>query len=233
MTIGVSPQTQARQLPPYSSAIRITVGVSLVAAGVLNGGAQYLGHLIAGADYDQDFGIPWGAANPVWYQTEQFALLLSSLFLPIGFLGLAQVSRWSAPRMTAIATVLVVWGMWGFHNILAVGYAAASVAPGAIGVTAAVKLTEEYGDHPGILIGALIPHLVGSFFGVLLLSLACWRSGAFPKLPLVLLIGFLLWDFLLPPVGPLEAHALLFISLAWLGVRVIRMPQSTWLGSRV
>jgi hypothetical protein len=112
---------QARQLPPYSSAICITVGVSLVAAGVLNGGAQYLGHLIAGADYDQDFGISWGAANPVWYQTEQFALL----------------------------------------------------------------------------------------------------------------IGFLLWDFLLPPVGPLEAHVLLLISLAWLGVHVIRMPQSTWLGSRV
>jgi hypothetical protein len=93
MTIGVSPQAQARQLPPYSTAIRVTVGVSLVAAGLLNGGAQYLGHLIAGADYDQDFGIPWGAAHPVWYQTEQFALLLSSLFLPIGFLGLAQVSR--------------------------------------------------------------------------------------------------------------------------------------------
>jgi hypothetical protein len=77
------------------------------------------------------------------------------------------VSRWSAPRLTAIATVLVVWGMWGFHNIPAIGYAAAAVAPGAIGATAAVKLTEEYSDHPGILIGALIPHLVGSFFGAL------------------------------------------------------------------
>ena len=71
-----------------------------------------------------------------------------------------------------------------FHNILAIGYAAAAVAPGAIGVTAAVKLTEEYSHHPAILIGALIPHLAGSFFGVLLLSLACWRSGAFSKLPL-------------------------------------------------
>jgi hypothetical protein len=42
-----------------------------------------------------------------------------------------------------------------------------------------------------------------------------------------------LWDFLLPPLGPLEAHVLLLISLTWLGVHVIRMPHSTWLGSRV
>jgi hypothetical protein len=54
------------------------VGVSLLAAGVLNGGAQYMGHLIAGAGYDRDFGIPWGAAHPGGYQTEQFALPLSS-----------------------------------------------------------------------------------------------------------------------------------------------------------
>jgi hypothetical protein len=233
MTTGIGPQSQALQLPPYSSAIRVTVGVSLVAAGVLNGGAQYLGHLIAGAGYDEDFGIPWGAAHPDWYQTEQFALLLSSLFLPIGLLGLAQVSRWGAPRLTAVATVLVIWGMWGFHNILAVGYAAGAIAPGVIGVDAAVKLTEGAGTHLGGLIGALIPHLLGSSFGVLLLSVACWRSGAFPKAALALLIAFVLWDFLLPPLGPLEAHVLLLISLTWLGVHVIRMPHSTWLGSRV
>ena len=75
---------------------------------------------------------------------------------------------------------------------------------------------------------ALLPHLVGSFVGVLLLALAGLRSASLPKVPLVLLIVFLVWDFLLPSVGPLEPHLLLAVALVWLGVAVLRMPQLEW-----
>ena len=51
---------------------------------------------------------------------------------------------------------------------------------------------------------------VGSFFGLLLLCVACWRSGLVPRPPLVLLAAFLVWDFLLPAVGVLEPHLLLW-----------------------
>ncbi len=76
---------------------------------------------------------------------------------------------------------------------------------------------------------ALVPHLVGSFFGLLLLAVAGLRGRSLPRVPLLLLIAFLVWDFLLPTVGPLEPHLLLAVSLGWLGVHVVRMPQERWL----
>lgn len=118
----------------------------------------------------------------------------------------------------------------GFANVIALGYAAGSVGPGAIGVDASVQLNDGFLEHPGVLASALFPHLIGSFFGVLLLSIACWRSGVFPKVPLALLVAFLVWDFTLPSAGPLEPHLLLMVALVWLGVHLIRMPQRIWHG---
>lgn len=93
----------------------------------------------------------------------------------------------------------------------------------------AVALNDGFVEHTGVLVNALYPHLLGSFFGLFLLSIACWRSGLFPKVPLVALVGFLVWDFTLPSAGVLEPHLLLLVALVWLGVHVIRMPRATWL----
>ncbi|MET0523656.1 MAG: hypothetical protein ABWZ91_02575 [Nocardioides sp.] len=227
-----SPSTEARPAP-YSSAIRKALGACLVLAGLLNGGAQYLGELLS-PDHD-DFGdqIAWGAEHAAIHQTEQFALLASMLFLPLGLLGLAQVTRWHAPRLTVAATLLTVWGMWGFSNVVALGYAAGSVGPDEIGVRNSVALNDAFIEHGGVMAGALYPHLIGSFLGLILLSIACWRSGVFPKTPLALLVAFLVWDFLLPSVGPLEPHLLLMVALVWLGAHLARMTARTWSGATV
>jgi hypothetical protein len=158
---------------------------------------------------------------------EQTALLVSMLVLPIGLVGLAQVTRWYAPRLTAVAAALFVWGMWGFHNVVALGYAAGTVGPDAIGVDAAATLNEAYLGHTGTVVTALVPHLVGSFFGLLLLAVAGWRGRTLPRIPLALLVAFLIWDFGLPSSGPVEPHLLLAIALGWLGVHVIRWRGRT------
>ncbi|HEX6242193.1 MAG TPA: hypothetical protein VFZ61_14885, partial [Polyangiales bacterium] len=59
-----------------------------------------------------------------------------------------------------------------------------------IGVDAAVKLNDGLVDHPGTMVAALLPHLIGSFFGLILLSIACWRSGVFPRIALAALVAF-------------------------------------------
>lgn len=219
--------------PPHSTHLRTGLGLCLVLGGVLNGGSQYVVELLS-PDHDEfSDQFSWGLDHPVLHQGEQFALVLSMLFLPLGFLALAQVTRWHTPRLTAVATPLVLWGMWGFANVIGLGYAAGSVGPGAIGVDASVRLNDAFLEHPGVLASALFPHLIGSFLGLLLLSIACWRSGVFPRVPLVLLGGFLIWDFTLPSAGPLEPHLLLMVALVWLGVHLIRMPQRIWLGGSV
>ena len=216
--------------PPLSRAVQIVVGVCLLAAGLTNGLAQYLGTLLMPSQEDFTAQIRWGAEHPTVHVAEQTVLLVSMLVLPIGLIGLAQLTRWGAPRLTAVAAVLFVWGMWGFHNVVALGYAAGTVGPDAIGVDAAATLNEAYLGHIGTVVTALLPHLVGSFFGLLLLAVAGWRGRTLPRIPLALLVAFLIWDFGLPSSGAFEPHLLLAIALGWLGVHVIRLPHSRWRG---
>jgi hypothetical protein len=217
--------------PPYSARIRQGLGLCLVAGGILNGGAQYLVEVLS-PDHE-DFGdqFLWGLDHPVLHQGEQFALMVSMLALPLGLLAIAQVTRWHTPRLTVAAALLTVWGMWGFGNVIALGYAAGAVGPTTIGVEASVHLNDGFSNHAGVLASALYPHLVGSFVGLVLLSLAAWRSGVFPKPPLVLLIIFLVWDFTLPSFGLLEPHLLLMVALGWLGVHLVRLPHRIWMGA--
>lgn len=218
---------------PLSRIARIAAGVSLVLAGLTNGLSQYLGAVFSGAGGDETYSeyIRWGAEHPAVFQSEQAALVVSMLFLPLGLLGLAQVSRWRAPRLTAVAILLTLVGMWGFHNVIALGYTAGAIAPGVIGVNDAVALNDGLSEHAGSVVMALVPHLLLTFFGLILLCLACWRSRSFPRIPLALLLAFLVWDYLLPASGPLEPHLLLFVALAWLGVHLVRMGDAAWRGA--
>ena len=234
MSTTMSSTTTDAPTRPRRDVLKGVAGVSLVLGGLLNGLPQYLIEVFT-ADHD-DFSdqIRWSVEHSGIHQAEQLTLLISSLFLPIGLLGLAWVARHRSRRLTAVATVLVVWGMWGFHNVLAMGYAAGTVGPGAIGVDGAVRLNEGLIDDGGVLAAALLPHLVGTFFGLMLLMVACWRSGSFPKAPLVMTMAFLVWDFAVPvTVGPFEAHLLLVVSWIWLGVHLLRMPAAVWRGDGV
>lgn len=231
-TTTSTPTTQVRARP-RRAALKGVAGVSLLLGGLLNGLPQYLGELLTSGQDSFSDQIQWSVDHPGIHQTEQLAMLISSLFMPIGLLGLAWVAHHHARRLAGVATALVVWGMWGFHNILAMGYAAGTVGPGAVGVDDAVRLNEALIDDGGVVVSALIPHVIGSFLGLLLLTVACWRSGVFPKVPLLLMVAFLVWDFTLPSVGPLEPHLLLAVSWVWLGVHLLRMPTAVWAGHAV
>jgi hypothetical protein len=217
--------------PPWSRALRITAGVCLVAGGLLNGLPQVVAGLLTGADLSFGEQIVWGADHTTAHALEQTALVVSSLVMPIGLLGIAHVARFRAPVLTAIAVPLVVWGMWGFGNVLAMGYVSGTVAPSVLGVDAAVELNDGLSEHVGTVSTALVPHLIGSFLGLILLSAAAWRAGTFPRTPLVLLVAFLVWDFGLPPLGPVDPHVLLVVAWTWLGVHLVRMPGAVWRGA--
>ena len=218
-------------VPPYSTRIRQGLGLCLVLGGILNGGSQYLVETLSPDHEEFSDQFQWGLDHPVLHQGEQFALVASMLFLPLGFLAIAQVTRWHKPRLTVAGALLTIWGMWGFGNVIGLGYAAGSVGPGTIGVDASVELNDGFTEHAGVLASALYPHLIGSFIGLILLSVAAWKSGVFPKPSLVLLVVFLVWDFTLPSFGPLEPHLLLMVALVWLGLHVLRMPHRVWLGA--
>jgi hypothetical protein len=229
-TIESRPTAPPTSAAPYSRALQLAAGACLVLAAITNGLSQYVGELVTN---DGDFSdqIRWGAEHVAFHRTEQVLLVVSALFMPLGLLGVANVTRWTARRVTLVAVPLMLWGMWGFHNVLAMGFVAGTVTPHVLSVDDAVKLNDGLVSDPGVVVTALLPHLIGSFFGVLLLMIAAWRSGSFPKVPCALVIAFLVWDFLLPTWGPLEPHLLLFVGWTWLGLALLRMPHSRWLGA--
>jgi hypothetical protein len=216
--------------PPFSRALRIVAGLSLVAAGLLNGLPQVIGAFLAG-DLSFNEQIVWGAEHPIAHGAEQTALVVSSLFMPLGLLGVAHVCRFRAPVLTAFATPLVIWGMWGFGNVLAMGYVSGTVAPSVLSVEDAVALNEGLSEHPGTVAVALVPHLIGSFLGLVLLSVAMWRSRALPRAAAVLLVAFLVWDFGFTMVGPVDPHVLLVVAWVWMGVHLLRLPDEMWRGA--
>ena len=232
-TVHTSPEPLGVSLPapPFSRALRLVAGLSLIAAGLLNGLPQFLVGLLTGGDLSFSEQIAWGAEHTTAHTLEQTALVVSSLVMPIGLLGIAHVCRFRAPVLTAVATPLAIWGMWGFGNVLAMGYVSGTVAPTVLGVDGAVELNEGLSSHAGTVATALVPHLIGSFLGLVLLSVAAWRSRAFPRTAAALLVAFLVWDFALPPLGPIDAHVLLVVAWVWLGVSLLRMPDAVWRGA--
>ena len=214
--------------PPYFRALRRAAGACLILGGFLNGLPQFVMSFLA-PDLVFSEAIRWGADHPA-FRWEQTALMASSLFMPLGLLGVAHVTRFRAPRWTVVALPLVLWGMWGFTNVLAMSYVAGTVAPAALSVDQAVALNEGYGSDPGAVGMALVPHLVGSFLGLLLLAVAVWRSRAFPRATAVLLVAFLVWDFVLGSALPVDSGILLVIAWGWMGVHLLRMGDDEWRG---
>jgi len=216
-----------------SSVARIAAGLSLALGGLLNGLPPYIGNLLAGDLGSFADSIEWGMQHPMWWGFEQSAILVSVLFIPLGLLGIAQVTRHRSPWLSGIGIALALWGMWGFHNLLATGYLVGTTAPSTVGVDAALALNDAMGSDPGILIMGLLPHLVGSSVGIILLMIAAWRSRVFSRIACALVLAFIVWDFLLPTFGPAEPHILLVVGWVWLGIQIMRMPRDIWSGDSV
>jgi hypothetical protein len=230
MTDTSTPARDVRTAPPFSRTIQLTVAASLAAGALLGALPQYVEHLLAG-NLERMDQIAWGLTHQGFYRVEWLAGMLGSVLLLIGFLGLWQITRWSTPRLTAIGAVVLTWGVTGQILSETATYTAQVVAADVFGAADAERLvTDGYLRDPGVTAGILLPVIAGMFFGVIILAVALWRSG-FPRVPVVLLALWPLWDFFGPsPLGPLRTELLLLVPGIWLAVEVARLPRSRWLG---
>jgi hypothetical protein len=216
--------------PPLSRPIRFTVAACLCTASALSAIPQYVERLLAG-DLEREDQIAWGLAHQGFYRVEWLAAMLASFLLLLGFLGLWQVTRWSTPRLSAVGAVVLTWGMSGQIFSETATYAAQVVAADTFGSSDAERLVADgYLHDPGVIAGVLVPVILGMFCGVILLVVAMWRS-AFPRVPLVVLALWPLWDFFGPSsLGPVTSELFLLVAGVWLGIVVARLPHSRWSG---
>lgn len=231
MTDIASDRALAARRAPLSRAVQMTVAACLTAGGLFTGGLQYLEYAMAG-DLERTQQIAWGLSHHAFYRIEWLGGMIGSLLLLIGFLGLWQITRWHTPRLTAIGAVVLTWGMSGqlFSDVAT--YIAQVVVADVSGPGSAEHLiTAGYLKEPGMIAGVLLPVIAGMFFGVLLLAAAMWRSGL-PKLPIVLLALWPLWDFFGPsPIGPFSTDLLIVGAAVGLGWVVARLPVERWRGT--
>ena len=169
--------------PPLSRAARLGAGACLIAAGLTNGLGQYVGELLMPELADFSAQIRWGAEHTAVHTAEQTALLVSMLVLPLGLLGLANVTRWAAPRLTGVGIVLTLWGMWGFHNVVALGYAAKPSARARSAPTPRSRSTRGSSTTSAPRSPPCCRTCSGSFLGLLLLAIAGLRSVSLPRAP--------------------------------------------------
>ena len=221
--------TQAPHVPPLSRAARIAAATSLALGSALVAIPQYVEHLRAG-DLEREEQIAWGLAHQAFYRSEWAAGMAGSFLLLLGFLGLWQRTRWTAPRLTAVGAVVLTWGLSGqiFSDVAT--YTAQVVIADVLGASSAERvIAEGYLHDPGMVAVVLIPVIGGMLIGILLLATACWRTDL-PKPPVVALALWPLWDFFGPgPVGPFTADLLLLLSGVWLGVALARQVDQ-WHG---
>jgi hypothetical protein len=230
MTDTSLPATVISTEPPFSRPIRLTVAFCLAAAAVLSAVPQYVEHLLTG-DIEREDQIAWGIAHHDFYRVEWLAAMLGSVLLLIGFLGLWQITRWSTPKLTVIGAIVLTWGMSGQIFSETATYTSQVVAAEVFGSADADRLIAVgYLRDPGMIAGVLVPVIAGMFLGVILLAVALWRS-AFPRVPVVMLALWPLWDFFGPsPLGPFTTDLFLLVAGVWLGVVVARLPHARWLG---
>lgn len=150
------------------------------------------------------------------------------LLVPTAFV-LARLTRGSTPRLSMTGLAFAVLGS-GLSGLVVTDVYDLSIGLN-VGEHAGVPVSEMHGV-PGVLIGILsmaVTSVAGTFLGMLLLSLAAWRSKLAPLWPVVMVVAG--WVVSFGAHGALRAcggWAAIAVSLAYLGVQVLRLSDAEY-----
>jgi hypothetical protein len=141
-------------------------------------------------------------------------------FMAVGFLAAAQELRRRAPRTAYVAATFLLLGMWGFlaMHVAEVLQLVAMLEPG--GREAAMWMNGlESEPLLGILFG--FPFMIGCVVGMLTLSIGMLVTGAVPRWIPALFLVFILLDFSIGAVGPVDPHWLYFAGAVGLATHIV------------
>ncbi len=160
------------------------------------------------------------AHQPTFVVSVLVGLVGTALYVP-AFLGLLRRTAARSPRLSLVASVLVVASMLGFAGVRMGQAAELQAVREGLPTSQAAALVDHLSANP---VGAvlLVMFLGGTVVGMLLLAAAVWRSGRFPRPAVVLLVLFPFVDLALAGhVGAVVSHLLLLVGLTWIAVRLL------------
>jgi hypothetical protein len=152
-------------------------------------------------------------------------------FMAIAFLAAAGLL---APRMRKTAYAaggLLLAGMWGFVGIHLMGYLQLP-ASGAADLDAAADLLYAAEAHPVFLALFLAPFLLGTTLGMVTLTVGMLRSGVVARWIPAVWLAFIVLDFSVGAVGPVDPHWLWLAGALGLAVHIARPGSVARSGER-
>jgi hypothetical protein len=216
------PKPEASPAASWPSAGRIAAAVTLVLAAAF----PLASHLIPPpiADRSTYDWLHWVADRPDLANLTKVFELLALPFLFGTVLVYVLLSRQRSPRLAYAGGILFGCGLVGLSAVE--GYetlAYALAQDGRFELTALADVVDAQSSVPAIVMLLLL--VLGVFFGLLTSAVALWRSGAVPRAAVLMILAFLVVDFVLYEgfgIAPAWAsHVFDFVGACWIASAVL------------
>ena len=152
---------------------------------------------------------------------------LGFVLLTVGIFGIIHLLRNRAVVLGHIGGVLAVVGAISFAALVATTFYDIALAESP-DREAAVAIYDSLEDTAGFFV-VLIPALIGTALGLLLLAIGLWRARIAPVwVPIVVLAGLVLVSIGTDLVPVAIGNALLLAALGYVGAKVLGMGNDEW-----
>ncbi len=142
--------------------------------------------------------------------------------LAVGLVWAARLLRRRMPRTATAAAGLLVAGMWGLFavHLLALAQLVAALSADRAGAVAALTALES---SPILPVLVFVPFLAGCVLGIATLASGLLRTGVVARWIPVCLLAFLVLDFGVGRVGPVDPHWLFVAGAVGLALHARRV----------
>ncbi len=157
------------------------------------------------------------------------AFAVTQLFMLAAVLGIAHLIRHGSPVLSNLGGALAVVGVIGHAVFSGSALMMLTMAGDPANREVYARLVEDFESSPMMAFAAA--GLLGTVFGILLLSIGLWRSRAVPRWIPAMLWAFLVIEFVGSNLSDHATYAaLLCLALAFggLALEVARTPRSDW-----
>ena len=222
----IEPAGPTNPVRPMGAALAATALV-LGAAG--NTAQAVMTQLLGGRPETIDDMVTLATESPTLVTAMSVSGTVALPFMALGFVAAAHLLARQARRTGRIAGTLLVLGMWGFLGLQLTGLVQIrALADGEAGLAAA---TWMQGLQEDTLLGVLfaLPFMAGTVLGMLVLTISLLVRGAgVPRwIPGVWLV-FIVLDFTVGAVGPVDPHWLYLLGAVGLAHHVLKDGARAW-----
>ncbi|MGN6575311.1 MAG: hypothetical protein ACTHKG_06465 [Nocardioides sp.] len=150
-------------------------------------------------------------------------------FMALGFVAAAHLLYRRAPRTAVVAGTLLLLGMWGFMAVQTTELLqVVAVLDGPYGMAAAEWMQSL--DSSWVLNAVFgLPFMLGCVLGMLTLTIGLLVKGAgVPRWIPAAWLAFILLDFSIGAVGPVDPHWLYFLGALGFAAHILRDGGRTW-----